>query len=174
MNLPVTDGPYLDAEGVDPDFTDFVRRWQGLVDAVAYTKLEDRDRAEDAAQQTWLQVGKAWDRGERPRHPEAWLLTILRNVIASGFRRRPPLPRLMVEPPAPSVRSPLEQHEEDELVRRVLGEIEPDERELLLLRYVEELKTKELCRKYGVSKSALYDRLRAAREKFVRIFRPRE
>lgn len=177
MNLPVTDGPDWDAESGDPAFTDFVRRWHDLVDAVAYRKLGDHDRAHDAAQQTWIRVGKAWSRGERPQYPEAWLLTILRNVIASGLRkgrRRPPVLHLLAEPSVPAVGDPLVRHEEDELVRRVLDEIDPDDRELLLLRYVEELKPKELSRRLGLSRTVLYDRLRAAREKFIRIFRRRE
>ena len=54
--------------------------------------LRNRDDAEDVAQTTFLKAYRAYQRGERPRHPRPWLITIAHNTCGTRIRdarRRP-------------------------------------------------------------------------------------
>ena len=66
--------------------------------------LRNRDDAEDVAQTTFLKAYRAYQRGERPRHPRQWLITIAHNTCGTRIRdarRRPrevALEEQLVEP----------------------------------------------------------------------------
>jgi RNA polymerase sigma-70 factor (ECF subfamily) len=54
--------------------------------------LRNRDDAEDVAQTTFMKAYRAYQRGERPRHPRHWLITIAHNTCGTRIRdakRRP-------------------------------------------------------------------------------------
>jgi RNA polymerase sigma factor (sigma-70 family) len=54
--------------------------------------LRNRDDAEDVAQTTFLKAYRAYQRGDRPRHPRKWLITIAHNTCGTRIRdarRRP-------------------------------------------------------------------------------------
>src|SRR5687768_16793592 len=54
--------------------------------------MRNRDDAEDVAQTTFLKAYRAYQRGERPRHPRKWLITIAHNTCGTRIRdarRRP-------------------------------------------------------------------------------------
>ncbi len=69
--------------------------------------------AEDATQATFLNAYRAFERGERPRHPASWLRAIALNVCREHFRRASRRPEevsleedpgeLVVEPPEPAI-----------------------------------------------------------------------
>lgn len=168
------DGREPEGSGPEASFAEFVETWCRMVDAVAYAKMKDPELARDVVQQTWLRAALRWNAGERPRNPGAWLLTMLRNEAVNVFRRRR-VPRLVeTDTPGPHTPHPMERAEEEELVRRVLDELDPEERELLLLKYVEEAPVAEMRRRLGgVAKSTIHRRAALARDKFLRIFRLR-
>ena len=54
----------------------------------AYAVLGNRADAEDVTQTTFVNALRALERGERPRKPTNWLITIAHNLIRQRFRQQ--------------------------------------------------------------------------------------
>jgi RNA polymerase sigma factor (sigma-70 family) len=76
----------------DRAFERLYRRHVGDVYRYALAVLRNPSDAEDVAQTTFLNAYRAFQRGERPRKPQNWLIRIAHNVCHQRFRqsaRRP-------------------------------------------------------------------------------------
>lgn len=118
-----------------------------------YYRLRSREAAEDATQETflrWFASDTYRDTGQTLQY----LYTIARHLCADE-RRRPgaePLPeQLPAKPDDPLLSMAL---------WSALNGLSPEDRELVLLRVVNGVPTGALCKLYGVSRFALYRRLR--------------
>ena len=118
-----------------------------------YYRLRSREEAEDVTQETFLRYF-ASDTYQDTGQTLQYLYTIARNLCVDENRRQPnqPLPE------------DLPSEEEEPIAALALrGELEklsPEDRELVLLRYVNEVPVGTLCKLYGASRFALYRRLR--------------
>ena len=121
----------------------------------AYAVLGNRADAEDVTQTTFVNALRALERGEKPRKPTNWLITIAHNLIRQRFRQQQSRP-LEVEldrdvavaeetDDGPSI---------DELVR-ALQRIPPTQRQALVLRELEGRSYSEIGELLGISQSAL-------------------
>ena len=117
-----------------------------------YYRLRDRERAEDVTQETflrWFASDTYRDRGQLLHY----LYTVARHLCADEARR-PPVHALPEELPG---------REPDPLLsialRSELDKLSPEDRELVLLRCVNEEPMAVLCKLYGQSRFALRRRL---------------
>ncbi len=118
-----------------------------------YFRLRDRHRAEDITQETflrWLSSDTYRDSGRTIQY----LYSIARNLCTDEGRRQhaAPLPEdlpMASEDPLLSL-----------ALRTELDKLSQEDRELVLLRVVNEVPVGVLCKLYGVSRFALYRRLR--------------
>jgi RNA polymerase sigma-70 factor, ECF subfamily len=176
---------------VDPDRDDAARLRRG--DTAGLGGLMDRhqDRlfryllrlvgdeavAEDTFQQTWLQVAERIGRYDASRPFAPWLFTVARNLALDHLRRRRPESLDEVdEPSAPAgVESdPLAHAVARERTGRVaatLLALAPLDREVLSLRFEEELALPQLAQTLGVpvptAKARLYRALARLRERML-------
>lgn len=111
-----------------------------------------------------------------------WLLGITVRVVSDHrrrFRRKdahcvpPPADSagdllLASTAPAPSAR--VEQSEAIELLERLLGELDKDKREVLVLAQLEEMSAPEIAELLGINVNTIYARLRAARREFETVY----
>jgi RNA polymerase sigma factor (sigma-70 family) len=126
--------------------------------------LRNRDDAEDVAQTTFLKAYRAYQRGERPRHPRQWLITIAHNTCGTRIRdarRRPrevALEEQLIEP------TPVGGGEVDvqELVRAV-GALSFNQRAALVMRELEGRTYAEIAEVLELSTSAVETLLFRAR-----------
>ncbi len=58
-----------------------------------YAVLGNSADAEDVTQTTFVNALRALERGERPRKPTNWLITIAHNLIRQRFRQQQSRPR---------------------------------------------------------------------------------
>jgi len=125
--------------------------------------MRNRDDAEDVAQTTFLKAYRAYQRGERPRHPRKWLITIAHNTCGTRIRdarRRPhevELEEQLVEqaPPGGDV-------DVQELVRAV-GALSFNQRAALVMRELEGRTYAEIAEVLELSTSAVETLLFRAR-----------
>ena len=120
-----------------------------------YAVLGNSADAEDITQTTFVNALGALERGEHPRKPTNWLITIAHNLIRQRFRQQQTRPReveldrdvatLEADDDSPSI---------DDLVR-ALQRIPPAQREALVLREMEGRSYKEIAPILGVSLTAL-------------------
>ena len=130
--------------------------------AVALRILGDPDRAEDAAQQTWLQLIKNWDRvSALPwRETEGYVVTVAKNCaldILRAERKTAAFPEDW-DPPAQEER----QEEYDYLVS-LIRSLPENYRRILELKCVEEQTNKEIARRLGMNESTVAVRVMRGR-----------
>jgi RNA polymerase sigma-70 factor (ECF subfamily) len=132
-------------EGDAGAFADLVRAHQGSVFSIGYRMLNRRDAAEDLAQDVFLQLYRKLDHIESPEHLGFWLRRVAANLAIDWLRRVPYAATQPLED-SPEVEAP--QREEDPLLTRqldrLLGELTPSARAVMLLRYQEDLDVAEV------------------------------
>jgi RNA polymerase sigma-70 factor (ECF subfamily) len=121
-------------------FANLVRAHQGSVFSIGYRMLNRRDAAEDLAQDVFLQLYRKLDSIESPEHLGFWLRRVAANLAIDWLRRVPYTATRPLEEGA-EIEAP--QREEDPLMTReldrLLGELTPPARAVMLLRYQEDL-----------------------------------
>jgi RNA polymerase sigma factor (sigma-70 family) len=108
--------------------------------------------AEELVQETFLRFHQVSDEIENPR---GWLYRSLRNLALNHLRDRPKETLLEEEnAPALDARLPIESLGRDEavgLMRLLLAEMPPEDRDLIQLKYHDNLKYQEISRRTGLS-----------------------
>jgi RNA polymerase sigma-70 factor, ECF subfamily len=144
--------------------------------------------AEDLFQQTWVRVAEKIRRYDPERSFEAWLFTLARNLAIDHLRRVQP--ESLDEPPAgdpggtsaaewlasperPALEGILER-ERGARLAQALGQLPVIYREVLTLRFEEEMKIEEIARVLEVPLSTVKTRLRRSleglRKNFVQCY----
>ena len=147
-------------------FGRYAKRLHGLF----MRQVGSREAANDLVQQTFLHFHRARADFQAGRAVRPWLYTIALNVRREHHRRRARKPEVSHDPIAhgePAV-GPSTSTRTDRLVRRALGELTEQQREVILLHYYEDLSFPEIADLVGASLSAVkvrahrgYERLRA-------------
>jgi len=153
-----------------------MERHQGRLFRYLLRLLGDRSVAEDVFQQTWLTVAGRIRRYDASRPFLPWLVTVARNLALDQLRRRQ-LDSLdeADEPVAPpSGSDPFERALARQSAARVeaaLAALSPLDREVLTLRFEDELALPELATTLGVplptAKARLYRALERLRGKLL-------
>jgi RNA polymerase sigma-70 factor (ECF subfamily) len=141
------------------------------VQRFALRMCRDEDRARDVAQESLLTALKSLDSYRGDASFSTWLFTITRSHCGRARRRadREVVPedetssidRAMSEAPAPDDQAA--HSEVSDVVERALASLDPDDREVVLLRDVEGMSTKDAAQVLGLSVAALKSRLHRAR-----------
>jgi RNA polymerase sigma-70 factor (ECF subfamily) len=129
--------------------------------------VRDRGLAEELLQDTFHDAFRA--RAELVLAPdgEAWLFAVARNRALSALRRRRRYKAVVARLPLPRATS--DQDSEEVLALRDLLErhLDPDERALLLLRYLHGFGAAELALIVGISPEAVRQRLSRSRRRVI-------
>ncbi len=166
----------------DPEVLDrLIEQYQHRLFRYLVHLTGNRERAEDFFQETWMRVLERGRQYNAKWKFESWLFTIARNLVIDWQRKSKPqsLDELLdpahggaaFEPAAPSEQSPLRQAAEQEsafALRTSLREIPSVYREVLLLRFHEDLELNEIAAitntPISTVKSRLYRGLEAIRK----------
>jgi RNA polymerase sigma-70 factor (ECF subfamily) len=126
--------------------------------------LRNRDDAEDAAQTTFMKAYRAYQRGERPRHPRRWLITIAHNTCGTRIRDAKRRPREVALDEQLAAATPMVGDDVDvrELVRAV-GALSFNQRAALVMRELEGRSYIEIAEVLELSTSAVETLLFRAR-----------
>lgn len=162
---PVSEYPELDklVEGVrrrsDAAFSDLYRLTSNLLVSFAYSMLHDRQAAEDAVQQAFLELVSAAPtiRGDG-RSLRAWLFRSVRFTCLDEIRRRSRHPETPTDsiPDMPDVRSDIEVPGLDPALERALSQLNERQRNLLALKHVVGLSGGEAAAVMAMSRPAAY------------------
>ena len=148
----------LETEQDQQRFTRLFEAHEKKIYAVALRVLGDPNRAEDAAQQTWLKLVQNWERisalpwGET----EGYVVTVVKNCaldILRAERRTTAFPEDW-DPPAREER----QDEYDYLVSLIRA-LPEGYRRVLELKCVEEWSNREIARRLGIKESTVAVRI---------------
>jgi RNA polymerase sigma factor (sigma-70 family) len=170
-SLPNADLWQLVRQGSVPAFEVFVRRHQSLVCAVAYNTCGDFALSEDVAQETFWAAWRERASPAQPRHLQAWLCGIARNLGRNARRRASraadtatPLDvvtDLSTDEPGPAEAAV--SREEEALVWQTLRQIPGQYREPLILFYREHQSVAEVAAALDLSEDTVKQRLSRGR-----------
>lgn len=165
-------------EGDRHAFTGLVRSHQERVFRFLLRMLGTRDEAMDLTQDTFL---KAWNAlpGWRPEARfSTWLLQIARNAALDLLRRRQRIEFVPFDSagsdeeaarappdPAPPPEEQLAGRQRIGLLERALGALPAEQREILLLRELEDMSYAEIAATLGINEGTVKSRLARARRR---------
>ncbi|MDQ8157879.1 MAG: RNA polymerase sigma factor [Gemmatimonadota bacterium] len=155
----------------DPDaFGTLVSRYYDACWRFAYHMLGERADAEDVVQDAFLRAYLAIGRYDERDQFRGWLFRILTNqcrnaLTARGRRTRRFIQDEMALETAPAPPTGLPVGVEDAVLRRALGQLDPLQREALLLKYAEGLEYGEMSAMTGAGESALKMRVKRGSER---------
>jgi RNA polymerase sigma-70 factor, ECF subfamily len=160
----------VEAAQADPArFEALYRKYLAQVYSFAYYELRDHHEAEDATERTFLSALAGVTRFEERARPadgegastfRVWLFQIARNAIAErrrAQRRRPEMPLEAAE----TVADPLDveasavSHDAATAAARAISGLPGDRRRALILRFVDEMSTREIAGVLGRSEGAV-------------------
>jgi RNA polymerase sigma-70 factor (ECF subfamily) len=139
-------------------------RYYGSMVALAYSVLAEKYLAEDAAQETFA---VAWGNLHRLRRKDKfgpWLSGICRNVARQMRRKR--------KRAIPNIATPSEKGKNtgriDKAVRQAVWKLKEPQREVILLRYFDQLSYERIAALLGISEQAVNGRLIRAKRKIAK------
>ena len=129
-----------------------------------YYRVHNTDTAQDLTQETFLRFMNSdyKERGEQIRY----LYTIARNLCIDESRKAQ-----MIELPEDFSD---EGNGADDLIRKIevnqaLDKMPEEDRELLILRYMNEVPLSDICKIMGISRFALYRKLNSVKRDFIKL-----
>ncbi len=129
----------------------------------AYAVLGNHADAEDVTQTTFVNALRALERGERPRKPSNWLITITHNIVRQRFRQQQARPTEVELDRDVAQASPDSSGPSMEELVRALQRIPQSQREALVMRELEGRPYSEIAQILELSTSALETLLFRAR-----------
>jgi RNA polymerase sigma-70 factor, ECF subfamily len=166
----------------DPEFLDrLIEQYQYRLYRYLIYLTGNAERAEDFFQETWIRVLERGAQYDARFKFEAWLFTIARNLVIDWQRHKrmqsldemlDPEEGAPFEPADQRGESPLQQvlqSEEHDAIQASLGRLPVAYREVLLLRFQEELQLDEIARVQGTPISTVKSRLYRGLEELKRL-----
>ncbi|XCP84712.1 RNA polymerase sigma factor [Roseburia hominis] len=126
-----------------------------------YWKIKDCAEAEDLTQETFLRFVQALSDYKEQGKPKALLYTIARNLCLNWYKQRKPL-ALSEAPDIVPTEADTEHLENQIVLEQCIQLLPPDQQEILLLRYGQELQVNEIAEVMGMSRFAVMYRIRNA------------
>jgi RNA polymerase sigma-70 factor (ECF subfamily) len=159
--------------GDEAAFTEIVERYHARLRYYMRKMLGDLHRAEDALQEVWLSVFRGLPRLAEPASFAAWLYRIARDRVFRDLRqRRPPHFALEEADLAEEVEEDFSP-EDSEQIHLALDRLTPEHREVLVLRFIEDMSYEDIAGvvacPVGTVRSRLYHAKRALRGALERI-----
>jgi RNA polymerase sigma-70 factor (ECF subfamily) len=172
-------------EGSETAFRTLVERFERPVYALILRMVHGAEQAEDLAQETFVKAWKALGRFDPERKFSSWLFKIAHNSALDALRRRGEEPLSLDAPvgsdeeprelPAdPAAENPLRValgREAGRVLEEALRELRPAYREILLLRFGEELAYEEIAEVTGLPLGTVKVHLFRARAELAKRMR---
>lgn len=150
-------------------FEDLVRRHEGWVRNVMVARLGRWGEVEEGVQDTFVRAYTALASLRQPEAFRGWLRTTAERVAVDLGRARPRGgPESEPDPAARPDPSAYEAGERRAAVARAVEALQPDHREVVIMRYDRGMDCREIARDLGISPSAVSMRLARAHEALAR------
>ena len=151
-----------------------IKRHKQRIFSFIYSKVYDRDVAEDVFQDTFIKVIKTLKRGSYNEEGKflPWVMRIAHNLVIDHFRKNNRMPKFsnsgefsifsVLSDTALDAEKTLIKEQVEHDVRRVIDELPADQKEVLVMRMYNDMSFKEISEKTGVSINTALGRMRYA------------
>ena len=139
-----------------------------------YSKILDRDLAEDVFQDTFIKVIKTLKKGSYNEEGKflPWVLRISHNLVIDHFRKNSRIPKFnntddfnifsVLGDSALNAEKSIIKDQVENDVRRIIDELPEDQRQVIMMRMYRDMSFKEISEKTGVSINTALGRMRYA------------
>lgn len=141
------------------DLPALLERYERPLVRYAWSILGDLEAARDVVQETFIRLCRRWETEsaglDTDEHTEAWLFTVARNLSIDHQRKQsriiylPQTEERMAEEPVPG--AALEQQEERDSIFGLLDQLTENQREVIRLKFQNDLSYKEIADITGLS-----------------------
>jgi len=149
-------------------FGELCRRYYGPMVAIAYSLLSDHQLAEDAAQESYARALVNLRRLKNRARFSPWLAAICRNVAKDMVAVKA---RRIDAADLSQAASGSSHNENGTLIRQAIEQLPAPARELIVLRYYNNLSYEEIASVSGISRAAINGRLTRAKRKMAAYLR---
>ena len=151
------------AEPADASFVAFAKRQFGGLTALAYGLCGDRVRSPEIAQEALLAAFQRWDEVSQLESPEGWVRRVVANQATSAIRRRIVEARALMRLRSRRDLAPMNEPGVDaEWVWAHVRDLPRRQRQVVALRFIEDLTLDEIAATLSVSKSSVSTHLQRA------------
>lgn len=162
------------ADGDQRALAELVRRYQNDILRFCLHYLREMEQAREMTQETFLRIFVARERFDRQRKFKPWMLCIARNLCLNELKRKRAVGMDSLEEYASAARedsgevlrygedSPDQQlmaAERVELLQQALDALDPESREIVVLRFFERLPARDIAEVVGATEGAVRTRL---------------
>src|SRR3989338_6653483 len=147
---------------MDQEFLQAYDRWADPIFRHCYLRLSDREQAREIMQEAFTRTWKQLRDGEEIRNFKAFLFKVANRLIIDEYRRRDRRPAISLgvlaeEGKEPSAEPHLEIETKTEIehLLKLLDELEPLYRDVLILRYADDLRPKEIAKILNKTKNMI-------------------
>ena len=151
-----------------------INRHQSKIYGFIYSKLSDRDMADDIFQDTFIKVIKTLKSNSYNEEGKflPWVMRISHNLIIDYYRKNKKMPMFreteefsifsIMSDNVPNIESQLITSQVESDLRKLIKELPEDQKEVLMMRMYQDLSFKEISELTGVSINTALGRMRYA------------
>jgi len=163
---------YMD--GDEKSLSILIKRHQSKIYGFIYSKVTDRDIADDIFQDTFIKVIKTLKSNSYNEEGKflPWVMRISHNLIVDHFRRNKKMPMYreteefsifsIMTDNSPNVENRIITEQVESDLQRIIEQLPDDQREVLQMRIYQDLSFKEIADLTGVSINTALGRMRYA------------
>ncbi|TKJ37127.1 MAG: hypothetical protein CEE38_09520 [Planctomycetes bacterium B3_Pla] len=148
-------------------------RYYSAIVAIAYSRLSDRDLAEDAAQEAFFIAFRNISQLKKERHFIRWVAGICRNIASDMAKARIRDKLVPIQDCEPLSKNEDKETRDVEIVRSIVAELPVKMKEVIFLRYYDQMSYQQITDVLGISQEAVNGRLRRAKRIVARELRRR-
>jgi RNA polymerase sigma-70 factor (ECF subfamily) len=170
----------LVADGHAQAFEALFARYRAPVTSLCHRFLRDRDKAENAAQETFLRLLQHRDKYQRGHKAATWILSIAANLCRDLLKRKDRttldgLEEMPIQPVAAgeTPHDGAERAEMTALLGRAIDRLDPIYQEIIVLRVFQGLSYKEISDMTGCNESTARSRMELALKQLRRLMAPK-
>jgi len=156
--------------------TEFIKAYDDYSDAIfryCYYRVFDRERAKDIVQEAYCRTWKYVSAGKKIDNMRAFIYRTANNIIIDESRKKKSssLDQIMEKGFTPSVdiREKTENYFFGKEILQLVKSLEEKYREVIILKYVEDLSTKEISLILNETENNIYVRLNRGLQKIKKI-----
>ncbi len=144
-------------------FSRLCERYYSAIVAIAYSQIGDRSLAEDAAQEAFFVAFRDISKLKKVSHFSRWLAAICRNIASDMAKARTRDKLIPIEDCVLPANDDSKKGNYDEVVKRIIAGLPVKAREVIYLRYYNQMSYQQISKLLGISQEAVNGRLRRAK-----------
>lgn len=162
------------AAGNENSLSILINRHQSKIYGFIYSKIPDRDVCDDVFQDTFIKVIKTLKSNSYNEEGKflPWVMRIAHNLIIDHFRKNKKMPMIreteefsifsILGDNAPTIENKMISDQVEKDLKNLIKHLPDDQREVLMMRYYQDLSFKEISELTGVSINTALGRMRYA------------